>query len=252
MVHYVYDGSYTGFLTAVFDRFSFKDQEVRLVSSSQLIAGFFDENTEILSDSTKAKRVTNGLLKKLQKSQVNDFYCVFLSEDALAIQYAFDLIFDLFKKGPEVLENYGDERIIYFAKTLKSVRREKHRMKAFIRFKKTTNGMYVALIDPDFNVLPLIPVFFRKRYTDQSWLIYDIKRNYGLLYDLKSIVEVKLLPVEKEAITTTAIIELDDEELFYQELWKQYFKSTTIEARKNMKLHLQHVPKRYWKYLIEK
>lgn len=26
----------------------------------------------------------------------------------------------------------------------------------------------------------------------------------------------------------------------------------TIDARKNLKLHIQHVPRRYWKYLIEK
>ncbi|TXD94923.1 DUF4130 domain-containing protein [Gillisia hiemivivida] len=25
-----------------------------------------------------------------------------------------------------------------------------------------------------------------------------------------------------------------------------------MKSRKNMKLHLQHVPKRYWKYLTEK
>lgn len=252
MVQYVYDGSYTGFLTAVFDRFSLKDQNVRLISSAQHTAGFFDENTEIISDTGKAKRVTDGLLKKVRKSQVYDFYCVFLSEDLLAVQYAFNLICEVFDKGPEILENYGDERVVYFAKTLKSVGRERQRMKAFIRFKKTTNDMYFAIIDPDFNVLPLIPGFFRKRYADQPWLIYDIKRNYGLLYDLKSIAEVTLLPVEKQALTTTEIIELDDDELLYQQLWKQYFKSTTIEARKNMKLHLQHVPRRYWKYLIEK
>nr|WP_312696155.1 MULTISPECIES: DUF4130 domain-containing protein [Sphingobacterium] len=25
-----------------------------------------------------------------------------------------------------------------------------------------------------------------------------------------------------------------------------------MEERKNIKLHLRHVPKRYWKYLVEK
>ena len=38
----------------------------------------------------------------------------------------------------------------------------------------------------------------------------------------------------------------------YQELWKAYFKSVDIPERRNLKLHLQHVPKRYWKYLVEK
>ena len=38
----------------------------------------------------------------------------------------------------------------------------------------------------------------------------------------------------------------------YQVLWKSYFDSVNIPERKNMKLHLQHVPRRYWKYLSEK
>ena len=45
----------------------------------------------------------------------------------------------------------------------------------------------------------------------------------------------------------------DIEAKWYQHwLDKNYFKSTNIVARKNTKLHTQHVPKRYWKYLTEK
>lgn len=31
-----------------------------------------------------------------------------------------------------------------------------------------------------------------------------------------------------------------------------HFKSTNITERKNTKLHVQHIPKRYWRYLTEK
>ena len=44
----------------------------------------------------------------------------------------------------------------------------------------------------------------------------------------------------------------DEDELVFQTLWRDYFKSTNIKSRKNMRLHIQHVPKRYWKYLSEK
>jgi probable DNA metabolism protein len=43
-----------------------------------------------------------------------------------------------------------------------------------------------------------------------------------------------------------------DEEFQFQELWQNYFESTNITERKNIKLHVRHVPKRYWKYLSEK
>ena len=38
----------------------------------------------------------------------------------------------------------------------------------------------------------------------------------------------------------------------YQQLWCTYFDSVNITARKNMKLYIQHMPKRYWRYLTEK
>uniref|UniRef100_UPI00125059F0 DUF4130 domain-containing protein n=1 Tax=Acinetobacter bereziniae TaxID=106648 RepID=UPI00125059F0 len=47
-------------------------------------------------------------------------------------------------------------------------------------------------------------------------------------------------------------IELDDDEILYDQLWKDYFNSVNISARKNIKLLIQYVPKRYWRYMNEK
>ena len=44
----------------------------------------------------------------------------------------------------------------------------------------------------------------------------------------------------------------DESEIYFQKLWEEYFKSTNIKTRANMRLHVQHMPKRYWKYLSEK
>jgi probable DNA metabolism protein len=38
----------------------------------------------------------------------------------------------------------------------------------------------------------------------------------------------------------------------YQQLWQQYFTRVNIVSRKNTKLHTQHIPKRYRKFLPEK
>ena len=45
----------------------------------------------------------------------------------------------------------------------------------------------IANCDPDFNVLPLIRKHFLKRYADQQWIIYDLKRDYGLYYNLHKV-----------------------------------------------------------------
>ncbi|MOA34861.1 hypothetical protein D3C78_1562730 [compost metagenome] len=125
-------------------------------------------------------------------------------------------------------------------------------MEAFIRFQHSEDGIFYCGIDPDFNVLPLIMNHFRDRYADQKWIIYDLNRHYGLYYDLYRVEEVRLnLDKEKRLQTPTANIQAGNEKL-YATLWRDYFKSTNIAARKNTKLHVQHVPKRYWKYLTEK
>ena len=56
----------------------------------------------------------------------------------------------------------------------------------------TKDELYYAIIQPDYNVLPLISDHFKKRYADQRWLIYDCRRKYGLYYDLKEVEEVSM------------------------------------------------------------
>ena len=99
-------------------------------------------------------------------------------------------------------------------------------------------------------MLPLLVKHFKERYQDQKWLIYDEKRQYGIFYDLNEVTVVtlpdkKMLSKNKETIWHEA-------EVKYQNLWIEYFDHTNIKERKNTKLHLQHVPKRYWRYLTEK
>lgn len=250
---YVFDGSYGGFLSAVFESFERRESDVQLVRPEQWQRGFFQDYRQIHTDPTKAKRVQEGLNQLQDREAARDFYRVFLSEEDKAHQAAFRLICQVFRQGAGVLGNYGDADVLYFAQTLKKVNRERHRWKAFTRFQKSSDGLYFAIIEPDFNVLPLIAGFFKDRYADQQWLLYDIKRKYGIAYDRVGLTEVSM--AEAEAVNlpeTTMALTLDEREIHFQRLWQQYFKSTTIEARKNLKLHLRHVPKRYWKHLVEK
>ena len=112
--------------------------------------------------------------------------------------------------------------------------------------------MFYCGIDPDFNVIPLIMKHFKDRYADQKWLIYDLKRHYGIFYDLENVEEVYLTEEDQQRLNGLSKELVAEKEGMYADLWVNYFKSTNIVARKNMKLHTRHVPKRYWKYLTEK
>ena len=151
-----------------------------------------------------------------------------------------------------VENNYSHPDVLILQQTSRKVDREKHRMEAFVRFQCTKDKLYYALIQPDYNVLPLICKHFERRYADQRWLIYDSMRKIGLYYDLEKIEEV-FMQFETDLNNKDQLAAIYDEnEELYQSLWQQYFQSVNIKARKNMKLHIQHMPKRYWKGLVEK
>ena len=44
----------------------------------------------------------------------------------------------------------------------------------------------------------------------------------------------------------------DEDERWYQDLWRTYFKAICIRERMNPRKHRQDLPVRYWKYLTEK
>ncbi len=90
-----------------------------------------------------------------------------------------------------IVENdYSHPDVLMIKQTSTKVDREKHRMEAFVTFRLTRDELYYAIIQPDFNMLPLISNHFKKRYADRQWLIYDSRRKYGLFYNMNDVSEV--------------------------------------------------------------
>jgi len=138
-------------------------------------------------------------------------------------------------------------------KAARRVMKEAMRMLEFIRFQRTLDNIYFAPISPDFDVIAMTLKHLKERFADQMWLVYDLKRDYGFFYNLKSIEEVTLN--EKSFNTSNGAVPLNllqEEEAVYQTMWKGYCQNITIRERLNPKLQKQHMPKRYWKFLPEK
>lgn len=245
----LYDGTFEGFLTVVFEVYEYKMAQPEIGRGNVTSGSLFGDVHLVQTNSEKAKRVLAKLEQKISRTAMTQLYKSFLSElkgmEDVLLRYVQYVI-----AGKHGIENdYGHPDVLMVQQTSKKVHREKHRMEAFVRFQLTKDGLYYAIVQPDYNVLPLIATHFKERYTDQRWLIYDGIRKYGLYYDLNEVSEVTIDFNESGSGTANVY---DEQEGLYQELWKQYFDSVNIKARKNTKLHIQHVPRRYWKYLIEK
>ena len=247
-----YDKTFEGFLTAVFEVFEYKYTDVQIVHAATFQNSFFAEPIEIITNPEKSDRVLKRLEKQLGKSGIQEILYAFLSENPTREAVLFQTIsYAVANPDKNILKDFSHSAVMQLAKLVKSVHRERHRMKAFIRFELLKDGIYFAEIFPDFDVLTLIITHFKNRYQDQKWLIYDSKRGYGVYYDLTSVEMISLEhPIAFGESQKKEL--LDEREINYQKLWIEYFDHTNIKERRNDKLHVQHVPKRYWKYLTEK
>ncbi len=290
MQTYVFDNTLDGLLTAVFDSFFLRQQDVTLLVEGEQLPLFAGEPHRVVTDSEKAERVWKGLEKHLSREGLHMITLSWLSEERALNQPLFNMICKVFKPHPlapsprgeggafgregslntllSLERNASDADVLAVRNTCRRVLHEQLRMKQFIRFQKAKDGTYLAVVSPDHNVLPLITDHFSNRFNDQPWLIYDAKRHYGYYYSLTpnpspkgegSKYKVIRVTFEDEASVPFDLSNgkmdadiLSENDQLFQDLWRTYFKAICIKERMNPKKQLSDMPRRYWKYMTEK
>ena len=240
MIVYTFDGSMDGLLTAVFDAYALHHQPADLMVAGGQLPLFCDEVHHVETDDEKAGRVWTGLEKRLSADAVRLITVSWLSELKELHSPLFHYIYKVFQQpvGARSIErNFADSDILEVTNIARRVMHEQLRMKQFIRFQKTKDGIYLGVVSPDHNVLPLVINHFRDRFGDQPWLIYDAKRRYGYYFDLKEVVRMTFqnedeLPFNLEDGKLDAEVLSNDDQLF-QDLWRTYFKAICIRERMN-------------------
>lgn len=257
---FIYDGSYEGMLSCIFTIFQRRSVPTAISTKASYQLTLLETAEYIVTNEEWATRVLKGIDARTQARASAIIYKLFLSELPLCEMLVYEVIQAIIRKSDEsILENFANPYILKAAQIEKMMQREVHRMHAFVRFQKSKNGLFYAAVDPDFNVLPLIGDHFERRYADQPWLIFDARRHYGLHYDLE---KMSFVSLDDPVFTVDPQLFQDDRrqsealqderEIEYQLLWKNYFQAVNIGERNNAKLHLRHMPKRYWKHLTEK
>jgi probable DNA metabolism protein len=125
----------------------------------------------------------------------------------------------------------------------KSVRRDSHKMTAFVRFKEVgpcgdaERRRFVAWFEPDHYIVARVAPFFHRRFFDMDWMIATPR---GIAAWDGKVLEVSSIPGQKTALS-------DDTE----ELWRTYFSSIFNPARLKVRAMQAEMPKKYWKNLPE-
>lgn len=251
MLVFYYDRSFEGLLTVVFDAYDRREFPERLVAEGCPEPMFTQRVHRVVTDGERARRVWSGLCRKVEGYVSRMLACLWLSEEEGADELLMRYLFKVFDSPRGVAFNFADDDMLQAKKIAQRVSQEGHRLIQFVRFRKAADGTYFAPVAPRHNSLPLAVNHFRERFSDQRWIIYDMKRGYGYSYDLERVQEITLeLREDMQDGKLPAALSDGSEEL-YSRLWKEYYEALAIKERSNPALRRRNMPARYWKYMTE-
>jgi probable DNA metabolism protein len=136
-----------------------------------------------------------------------------------------------------------DDDIAEFRRLEHQVKRDLHKMHAFVRFRKiaTEAGeQFVSWYEPAHHVLTLAAPFFAERFAIMHWMILTPEAS------------VRWDPLGKQlsfgpGVPREHAPQSDD----FEELWRTYYSSIFNPARTNLHAMRSEMPVRYWKNLPE-
>ncbi len=244
MLIYIYDNTFEGLLTAVYNGFYSKNPP-------EFIYGEFESNipfllgeiVEVITDEIKFNKVKNAIINKIDFLSLKKIYMTYLSNYENKSTLIFNYLKIAFKLKHNVHSFLNIDVIRLVDNINKKVMFECHNFEGFIRFNYLDEKFLYASIEPDNDILELIGEHFKKRFPKEYFIIHDISREKALIYDTLS---YEIVTMDSDVYEK---LKLHKDE--YTELWKTYFKATTIEERKNLRLQRRMMPKRYWKHILE-
>lgn len=181
-----YDQSFNGFLSAVYTAFQNKLAVCGFSDKNDSQVGLFSDCIEVDTDINKARRVWEGLQLK-NYSALKSIYFAYLSETSGIEQVLYKYIRYIFIDSYKSVD-YDIREVIKRINQLASlVSREKQRLETQTELQAALGEIRLAYVEPAFNVLPLVSKHFRSRYKDHPWIIFDLKRQYGMYFNGNSV-----------------------------------------------------------------
>ena len=143
---------------------------------------------------------------------------------------------------PHLMEKVADREAHRLTVMAGHVRRDIHKMRAFVRFRaiKESDGTerYVAWFEPDHHILRANADFFLNRFASQRWSI---------------LTPGSCVHWDGKVLTETSGANRNDApaEDATEDLWRRYYGSIFNPARLKVAMMVKEMPRRYWKNLPE-
>ena len=102
---YLYDGTFYGLLTIVFDSYIHKTLPQKIYNKDTYIYNFLDKTIEITTDFDKSQRVFNGIEKNIGYKALYNSYYAFLSNEENKEIYILKYLCNGFDIGSKISDN---------------------------------------------------------------------------------------------------------------------------------------------------
>ncbi|MBP3955619.1 TIGR03915 family putative DNA repair protein [Gemmata sp. G18] len=138
---------------------------------------------------------------------------------------------------PHLLDLATDDDVAWLFRAEKSVRRDAHKMKAFVRFRKVGEH-FVAWHRPDHRIVRRVAPFFRRRFPEMHWSV--LTPDDSVTWDREGL---HFGPgVSARDAPPPDVLE---------DMWKTYYRATFNPARIKLKAMKKELPVRHWATLPE-
>jgi len=146
------------------------------------------------------------------------------------------------QERPRAMEDRADPDVRRLDELARTVRRDLHKMRAFVRFRAIDAGdgseRYVAWFEPEHHILRASAGFFVRRFTQMRWSILTPRGS--LHWDGETLVEGP--PARRSEAPDSDPTE---------DLWRTYYASIFNPARLKVGAMLKEMPRKYWKNMPE-
>ena len=146
------------------------------------------------------------------------------------------------QSNPRLMEDKADIEVRRLEEFAKSVRRDAHKMHAFVRFREVAEEdgtpHFVAWFEPDHHIVRSEAGFFMRRFANMRWSILTPRGS--IHWDGETMREGP--PAQRSDAPGGDPVE---------DLWRSYYASIFNPARLKVGAMLSEMPKKYWKNLPE-
>ena len=145
------------------------------------------------------------------------------------------------RQNHDLLDIATDPDVAEVAAMAKAVRRDEHKMHAFVRFREVgreQKSHFVAWFEPEHHIVELAAPFFARRFADMPWSILtpDVCAHWD-----GHAVSITPGVAKSEAPTADRL----------EETWRRYYASIFNPARLKVQAMSKEMPRKYWRNLPE-